>query len=1050
MKSTGFITVMLFLLGTVCLAEQRSWAYPYMSGGDTEWANSVVYANGYVYAAGAIGSTGAHDILVLCLTTGGQRVWEYIYTKPVGAEDEAFAIVRGDDGNLYVAGTSFGWGPNTGPDFFVLSLTAGGAYRWDYRKSQAADWNRYEVANSLVYASDGVYATGYLDYGGGTINTDVWTVKLDLANGFPIWERRWFAPGNTGGDVGNGIVHDGGNAVYVAGISTGQTTARDFTVLRLRADNGSVDWPYIYPVAGASEEVATSIAYGLDYNIYACGKSGLDFFALSLNQDGQLRWDDQYSCPGLDEALAITCGPDGNIYAAGNTSVGNQQAFAVVSYYPIRQEPPNPQRRWVYERYGDANDYAASIKCGYDGNVYAAGLTNSGVQGYFTVVSLPFDYTGSPNWVHQYDPTPSVADYHEARAIDCGLDGFIYSAGRVQTGGDDEFAEFDVVVVSINPLDGLCPGSTEPSSGRHLSRELGTNKVHIVYHTTHQGVNRVCHNFSSDGGTTWGGPLVIDEGLYPSVGVISMAMPINMPPAVVYVHGNELRYRYLDVWTQTWVGFSFQPPLALLVGAPSVYVTGTTVHVAYPVIDFMGLCYIYYNAFEYWAQDPGTYELVDQSLDLLGKPSLVCDGMWYPHVIYEKESRLWYAYRHPTNGWQHDRQIPSYPGVASYEPFIEYWGDYVHAPWAEAWDWPVTNSDVYRSQRNINTNGLWWDPVPVSVPDGNLSVSPVNASGDVFLYAEYNEATTQTLDPEYYSMVTTRRAFVEETPVHSDWPHNQLYVDPAGGLDQLYALWTDGALPNYYVKFKATPMVFDWGSEPRVFYPVTCGQAQASPYCKARTGYTRVNSYGIDYGDSLVYDLLFLDPCYDFVVKVAGTHGGSTTWEQQLTVDGQALASFVVRPVTLETLKLKIPQSVYEKDHALRLVFKKKSGSYAFCQDIKLYRYERPRKSGPGGGQSVATAPTGSRLSLEVMPNPMLNKAVISYSLPNPSVVSLRIFDITGRVVRNLCQSKYSSGQHLMVWDARDDVGRRLPSGVYFLNLETSGIKLSCKLLLLR
>jgi flagellar hook assembly protein FlgD len=66
-------------------------------------------------------------------------------------------------------------------------------------------------------------------------------------------------------------------------------------------------------------------------------------------------------------------------------------------------------------------------------------------------------------------------------------------------------------------------------------------------------------------------------------------------------------------------------------------------------------------------------------------------------------------------------------------------------------------------------------------------------------------------------------------------------------------------------------------------------------------------------------------------------------------------------------------------------------------------------------------------------PNPFNPSTTIVYELSNPSRVTLRIFDASGRAVRSLIDgSPTDSGQHRVRWDGTDGSGRRVESGVYF------------------
>jgi flagellar hook assembly protein FlgD len=64
-------------------------------------------------------------------------------------------------------------------------------------------------------------------------------------------------------------------------------------------------------------------------------------------------------------------------------------------------------------------------------------------------------------------------------------------------------------------------------------------------------------------------------------------------------------------------------------------------------------------------------------------------------------------------------------------------------------------------------------------------------------------------------------------------------------------------------------------------------------------------------------------------------------------------------------------------------------------------------------------------------PNPFNPTTMINYQLPVSSVVNLVIFNLRGQVVRTLVNGEMSSGQHSVVWNATDDTGVRVASGLY-------------------
>jgi len=68
-------------------------------------------------------------------------------------------------------------------------------------------------------------------------------------------------------------------------------------------------------------------------------------------------------------------------------------------------------------------------------------------------------------------------------------------------------------------------------------------------------------------------------------------------------------------------------------------------------------------------------------------------------------------------------------------------------------------------------------------------------------------------------------------------------------------------------------------------------------------------------------------------------------------------------------------------------------------------------------------------------PNPVRMNTVMRFALPAARNVELRVFDVAGRAVRTIANGPMAAGVHTLQWDATDDHGARLSSGVYFYRL---------------
>jgi len=83
-------------------------------------------------------------------------------------------------------------------------------------------------------------------------------------------------------------------------------------------------------------------------------------------------------------------------------------------------------------------------------------------------------------------------------------------------------------------------------------------------------------------------------------------------------------------------------------------------------------------------------------------------------------------------------------------------------------------------------------------------------------------------------------------------------------------------------------------------------------------------------------------------------------------------------------------------------------------------------------------------------PNPLNPATAITFSLPRAQVVTLRIIDLRGRVVRTLVNGERSQGTNTVVWDGRDEQGSLAASGTYMYRLTTAEGMLSRKLMLVK
>ncbi|MEL6822763.1 MAG: FlgD immunoglobulin-like domain containing protein, partial [Calditrichota bacterium] len=83
-------------------------------------------------------------------------------------------------------------------------------------------------------------------------------------------------------------------------------------------------------------------------------------------------------------------------------------------------------------------------------------------------------------------------------------------------------------------------------------------------------------------------------------------------------------------------------------------------------------------------------------------------------------------------------------------------------------------------------------------------------------------------------------------------------------------------------------------------------------------------------------------------------------------------------------------------------------------------------------------------------PNPFNPTTRISFSLPAAEEVSIRVYDINGKLIRTLLSGQMNAGTHELYWNGRTDANESVSSGVYFYIMETESFTQSRKMILTR
>jgi hypothetical protein len=83
-------------------------------------------------------------------------------------------------------------------------------------------------------------------------------------------------------------------------------------------------------------------------------------------------------------------------------------------------------------------------------------------------------------------------------------------------------------------------------------------------------------------------------------------------------------------------------------------------------------------------------------------------------------------------------------------------------------------------------------------------------------------------------------------------------------------------------------------------------------------------------------------------------------------------------------------------------------------------------------------------------PNPFNPSTAIAFDMKQKDLVTIKIYNVAGQLVRTLVNEVKDKGSHTVAWDGTNDVGNTVASGIYFYEMEAGEFSQSKKMILIR
>jgi hypothetical protein len=92
------------------------------------------------------------------------------------------------------------------------------------------------------------------------------------------------------------------------------------------------------------------------------------------------------------------------------------------------------------------------------------------------------------------------------------------------------------------------------------------------------------------------------------------------------------------------------------------------------------------------------------------------------------------------------------------------------------------------------------------------------------------------------------------------------------------------------------------------------------------------------------------------------------------------------------------------------------------------------------GTKVITVKSSGNGVDVAAYPNPFNPQTNIAYTTRQAGAVTMHVYSIDGRLVKTLKTAEYTdAGTHEVTWNGLDNLGRRVPSGVYFVKTSVGG-----------
>ena len=975
-----------------------------------------------------------------------------LWTRTFGGSswEVGYSAQQTTDGGYIIAGYTLSFGDPYG-DVYLIKTYENGDTAWTRIYTGFGE----DGARSVKQTSDGGYiVAGQTAFIGGYY--DVYLIKTD-PSGNIVWTYTY---GGTGSDIAWDVEQTSDGGYILAGVTSSFGVGGRDVYLIKTLSNGVEDWSRTY--GGSGWEYGHSVQQTSDggYIIVgytdSFGAGGDDIYLIKTDASGNLTFPPKtFGGTGGEQGHSVKQTSDGGYIIAAHTwsyGAGGADVY-------LLKTNASCDSVWARTYGGSDWDWGYSVQQTADEGYIVAGYTNSYGEGGRDIYLVKTDAYGDTAWTKTCGGINDEEGYEVQQTFDGGyiVAGYTASFGL---GGNDVY------------LVRLKPGTDE----------LGFHPGHHDWQFANTEVNMWPESWWSQFDYTqppypvWFQFLyqLTSSSVFPDWPLFVSAFGEDQcycdPPLIYSIEAENVWCSIIGPWSGSCFGFAISSLLFFdnylnlqteFPGYDSLY--------SVPINDESRMM-----VNKYWIYQFGKAQqqnINDNWLTTTPAQTLAaCYAMFTPGV----DSRILVLFNN--YGFGGHAVVPYKLEVDPIDPEINYL--YVY-------DCNFPGDDTKRIVIDTDANTWFYNVFP-------------NWGGDKFLFLmdPIGNYTTNPMLPK--SIPPLERWIGKKTPKVSDYvkfyvlpTENAILESPAGNIgrvgDSLFSTLTDG-FPIIPITGQETPPIGYYlpndiwnsqfsGAEDSIFWLSMITDSIVISYWRSGVDDSETEQFrypGNDStflvlnpdGENRMYDVHLISICPDseifYIVNDISTEPGDSN-------------RYAIKPGS----QLQLDNYGEDKDYNLRIEIPSENGAPVFFHEgiilsensshlvIPDWRQNNDSliilvDSGMTGDFSdtisydnegdigIYENPQTVFLTPICEPNPFRNVTSIKYSLAKSTNVHIVIYDLIGREVRELLNKMENKGVHSLIWDGRDNSGRRVPSGVYFLRFEADQSKQTSKLLMMR